>query len=49
VALLDATLERAWARRDEWRAMGERAAEQVRKAVPADPVGEFVKILRGQL
>lgn len=45
-ALLDATLERAWERRADWRTMGERAAEDIRRLVPSDPVRDFVDILR---
>lgn len=39
--LLDAALERAWARRSEWRALGAAAARRVRELVPADPAAEF--------
>jgi glycosyltransferase involved in cell wall biosynthesis len=38
---LDDAMERAWQRRDEWRAIGARAAERIRTLVPADPTGVF--------
>jgi glycosyltransferase involved in cell wall biosynthesis len=38
-------MERAWARRTEWREIGARAALAARAKIPADPVGEFVKEL----
>jgi glycosyltransferase involved in cell wall biosynthesis len=39
--LLDAALERAWARRDAWREMGRMAARAIRRAVPADPAAVY--------
>jgi glycosyltransferase involved in cell wall biosynthesis len=39
---LDAALERAWERREDWQRMGEAAAKRVRELVPHDPVGVFV-------
>ena len=39
--LVDAALERAWQRRDEWREMGRKAARQIREELPSDPVGVF--------
>lgn len=45
VALLDEALERAWAKRDRWKAIGIAACEAVRTAVPGDPVGNFVGLL----
>lgn len=48
-ALVDAALERAWAHRDQWRAMGELAADAVRKKVPVDPVGELLDLLRREI
>ncbi len=45
-ARLDEALERAWARRDDWRAMGLRAAEEVRRLLPPDPIGLFAAELR---
>lgn len=38
-------LERAWEQRETWEAMGRRSAERVAARYPADPVGEFVKLL----
>lgn len=38
-------LERAWARREEWRQIGAAAARAVRLQVPPDPVGAFVREL----
>ena len=46
---LDEALERAWQRRAEWQAIGQRAAESVRAQVPADPVDVFVKHLTALL
>jgi len=34
---LDDALERAWARRAEWPAIGDRAAERIRELVPSEP------------
>ncbi|WP_165356237.1 glycosyltransferase family 4 protein [Sphingosinicella sp. BN140058] len=34
---IDDALERAWARRAEWRAIGDTAADRIRTLVPADP------------
>lgn len=44
-AEFDAALERAWLRRDEWRAMGERAAAHVRTLFPPDPCAAFAERL----
>lgn len=38
---LDEAMERAWQRRQEWRAIGARAAERIRAIVPADPLRVF--------
>jgi glycosyltransferase involved in cell wall biosynthesis len=38
---LDEALERAWARRADWQAIGAAAARQVRELVPSDPAGVF--------
>jgi glycosyltransferase involved in cell wall biosynthesis len=40
-ASLDEVLERAWNLRDQWEAMGRKAAERIRERVPADPCGLF--------
>ena len=45
--LFSEALERAWASRNEWKGIGERAAEFVRKQIPEDPVGEFVRVIDG--
>jgi glycosyltransferase involved in cell wall biosynthesis len=42
---LASALERAWQRREEWRAMGERAGANARRIIPADPVGVFAQDL----
>ena len=42
---LGEALERAWARRAEWRAMGEAAAVAVRRQVPEDPALDFARRL----
>jgi hypothetical protein len=41
VALVDAALERAWQRRDEWQAMGQRAARAIRERHSLHPAEEF--------
>lgn len=38
-------LERAWARRAEWEALGQAAHLRVRQIVPADPVGDLCRLL----
>src|SRR5690606_27922680 len=38
-------LERAWAMRNDWRDMGKRAYEAIRRAVPEDPVADFAAII----
>ena len=40
-AALDEVMERAWLRRAEWRFIGQRAAESIRRRIPRDPVGVF--------
>ena len=40
----DEALERAWSRRAEWRAIGERAADRIRTLVPVDPVRSTVEL-----
>lgn len=37
----DAAMERAWRRRDEWQAIGRRAAERMTRDVPSDPCAAF--------
>ena len=44
--LLAEALERAWASRPEWAAMGARARAEVTARVPADPIGRFAEILQ---
>jgi len=41
----DSALERAWARRTEWEAIGQQARNFILEKVPADPVAEFSKAL----
>lgn len=43
--LLDEALDRAWNDRQRLREIGEAAARDIRRAVPADPTGEFVRRL----
>lgn len=38
---LDATMERAWQRRDDWEAIGKLAAQRVAREVPVDPCATF--------
>jgi glycosyltransferase involved in cell wall biosynthesis len=45
VELLDEAMNRAWESRGKLREMGERAAEDVRKWVSADPAEDFVRRL----
>lgn len=45
VKLIDDALERAWAKRTEWQAMGKLAGEQIRQRYPMDPIGEFANCL----
>jgi glycosyltransferase involved in cell wall biosynthesis len=42
-ALLDDALERAWARRADWKTMGAQGRRDVLELVPADPVGTFAQ------
>ncbi len=42
---LDEALERAWNRRDEWAAIGERCKAHIKSIVPADPVGEVANLI----
>lgn len=46
---LDEALERAWRRRSEWRAIGEKAADDIRGLVPSDPPRAFAEILLARL
>jgi glycosyltransferase involved in cell wall biosynthesis len=42
---LDEALERAWERRDEWPAIGQAAATEIRKLVPPDPAAALAALL----
>jgi glycosyltransferase involved in cell wall biosynthesis len=42
---IDAALERAWQRRNEWQTMGLLAASRIRDLIPADPAAEFAQEL----
>ncbi len=42
---LDEAMERAWQRREEWRGIGEAAAERIRTLVPRSPEGELASTL----
>lgn len=44
-AAMDEAMERAWARRDEWRTVGEAGAASIRALVPQDPAGVFAEDL----
>lgn len=44
-SLVDDAMEEAWSRREEWREMGVRAGEAIRKLVPKDPVEAFCEQL----
>ena len=41
IGLLDDALERAWAKRDNWQAMGQVAGQHIRQRYPRDPIQEF--------
>lgn len=43
--LLDEAMERAWNRRNEWRALGEAGAKRIRELIPRDPVGDFIQLV----
>ena len=47
VDLLDEVLERAWRRRDDWRAMGQRAAHAVRARHSLRPADDFADRILG--
>jgi glycosyltransferase involved in cell wall biosynthesis len=44
---LDEAMQRAWERRDEWRAIGAAAASRIRELVPADPARVMATTLLG--
>ncbi len=44
--LVDEAMERAWMQRDRWREIGAAAGVEIRKRMPADPVGAFVENLK---
>jgi len=46
VAALDEALERAWARRAEWRELGLAAGRRVRAVAPANPSATFAERLK---
>lgn len=43
---VDEALERAWQRRDEWRALGAAASKEIRALVPRDPARTFATVLQ---
>ncbi len=45
---LDAALERAWQRGDQWQAIGAAAAERIRELVPEDPATVLALMLLGE-
>ena len=47
VELVDDALERAWQKREQWKAMGQLAGRQIRERYPADPVAEFADKIKG--
>jgi len=44
-SLVDDAMEEAWSRREEWREMGARAGNTIRKLIPENPVGDFCEQL----
>ncbi|HKT90418.1 MAG TPA: glycosyltransferase, partial [Candidatus Sulfotelmatobacter sp.] len=46
VEFIDEALNRAWESRERLKEMGEKAALDVRRLIPADPTGEFVQELQ---
>jgi hypothetical protein len=46
---MDAALERAWQRRDQWQQIGAVAAEYIRNLYPADPCSVFADHLESIL
>lgn len=46
-AALDEAMERAWQRRDEWRALGAAASDRIRMLVPPDPAAVLAIMLHG--
>ena len=46
VSSLGHAMERAWARREDWQAMGSAARARAERLVPRDPVGAFCQELR---
>lgn len=46
VSELDATLERAWAQRTQWKAMGELAGQTIRQRYSPDPVGDYANKIK---
>lgn len=44
---IDATLDRAWTRRSEWRAIGAAASARIRSLVPRDPAEVMAGLLEG--
>jgi glycosyltransferase involved in cell wall biosynthesis len=42
---IDEALQRAWAQRENWRTMGQTAAQRIRQQAPADPVADFARQL----
>jgi glycosyltransferase involved in cell wall biosynthesis len=46
---LDEAMERAWQRRDEWRAIGDAAARDIRELVPSDPPRAFADLVLSHL
>lgn len=49
ISEIDAALERAWQRRDEWQDIGVAAADHVRSLFPADPCSTFADHLESTL
>ncbi len=42
---LDAAIERAWERREEWKSIGRKAGEYIRSLIPEDPAAHFAQKL----
>ena len=43
VALVDDALERAWAKRDQWKQIGELAGKHIRDRYPKDPIADYAE------
>ena len=46
---LDAALERAWARRDQWNTIGQNAKSSIKSKIPPDPIRDFAARLFAEI